>query len=106
PLCRTHPPLWSLDACPTRRSSDLAVDPQEAARKRRQTFYREVPKVGEWTSPRGRTLLIRRDAMPDGSVVSLYSDITERKAGERQDRKSTRLNSSHEWSSYAVRCWN
>src|SRR5205814_618638 len=35
-----------------------------------------------------RSFLIRRDAMPDGSVVSLYSDITERKAVEQQMTKA------------------
>ena len=32
----------------------------------------------------GRTLQIHRHAMPDGAVVSLYSDITERRAAEQE----------------------
>jgi signal transduction histidine kinase len=67
-----------------RRGDFGDADPVESARKRCEIFHSAVPKVGEWTSPRGRTLLIRRNAMPDGSVVSLYSDITERKAVEQQ----------------------
>src|SRR5205823_10052882 len=38
--------------------------------------------VKERTTEGGRVLQIRRRAMPDGGVVSLYSDITERKATE------------------------
>ena len=34
--------------------------------------------------PLGRTLQIRRRAMPNGSVISIYSDITENKAAERR----------------------
>jgi signal transduction histidine kinase len=60
------------------------VDPAPEARERAERFYREVPTVKEVTTTSGRTLQIRRRAMPDGAVVSLYSDITERKAGEEK----------------------
>ncbi|HTZ34377.1 MAG TPA: PAS-domain containing protein, partial [Stellaceae bacterium] len=45
-------------------------------------FYEDVPSVQERVAGSGRTLQIRRRAMPGGAVVSLYSDITERKAAE------------------------
>ena len=63
------------------------VDPVSEARERAERFYRDLPKVTERTTTGGRTLQIRRRAMPDGGVVSLYSDITERKAaGEKMEQ--------------------
>jgi signal transduction histidine kinase len=59
-----------------------AVEPEREARDRAERFYRDVPTVVERTTTSGRVLQIRRRAMPDGAVVSLYSDITERKAVE------------------------
>jgi signal transduction histidine kinase len=60
------------------------VDPVSEARERVAHFYRDVPIVKERTTANGRVLQIRRRAMPDGAVVSLYSDITERKANEEK----------------------
>ncbi len=51
--------------------------PERAAR-----FFRDVPHLGERVTQTGHTLQIRRRGMPGGAVVSLYSDITERKAAE------------------------
>jgi signal transduction histidine kinase len=59
-------------------------DPEDDVNKRLERFYRNVPSQREWTSPSGRILHIRRRAMPDGAVVSVYSDITERKASEEK----------------------
>jgi signal transduction histidine kinase len=57
---------------------DVAIEvPQRVER-----FFRDVPYVRERLARNGRTLQIRRRAMPGGAVVSLYSDITERKAAE------------------------
>ena len=50
--------------------------------ERIESFFRDVPYVRERLTRTGRTLQIRRRAMPGGAVVSLYSDITERKAAE------------------------
>ncbi len=61
-----------------------AVDPVSEARERVERFYSEVPTIKERTTATGRVLQIRRRAMPDGAVVSLYSDITERKAAEQK----------------------
>src|SRR5437016_1072496 len=52
------------------------VDPVPEARERAVAFYRDLPTVNERTTLTGRVLQIRRRAMPDGAVVSLYSDIT------------------------------
>jgi signal transduction histidine kinase len=57
-------------------------DPVREARERAERFYRDLPTVSERTTAGGRVLQIRRRAMPNGGVVSLYSDITERKAAE------------------------
>jgi signal transduction histidine kinase len=58
------------------------ADPAQEAAGRAERFYRDLPAVIERTTATGRILQIRRRAMPDGGVVSLYSDITERKAAE------------------------
>jgi signal transduction histidine kinase len=50
--------------------------------ERLERFYTDVPSVRERLTGTGRTLQIRRRAMPGGAVVSLYSDVTERKAAE------------------------
>ena len=73
------------------------IDPEREVRERLESFYRDVPIVIERTTATGRTLQIRRRAMPDGAVVSLYSDITERKAAEQkmeQARKQAELANS------------
>jgi len=55
-------------------------DPAQEARERAGRFYRNLPNVLERTTATGGVMQIRRRAMPDGGVVSLYSDITEQKA--------------------------
>ena len=60
------------------------TDPQAEVARRLEHFYREVPAIKERATPTGRILQIRRSAMPDGAVVSIYSDITEVKAGEHK----------------------
>jgi signal transduction histidine kinase len=62
---------------------DLA-DPEQDARDRADRFYRNLPTIIERTTATGDILQIRRRAMPDGGVVTLYSDITERKAAEEK----------------------
>ena len=59
-------------------------DPSAEVAKRLEWFYRDVPTTKERTTPRGRMLQISRRAMPDGSIVSVYSDITDLKASERK----------------------
>jgi len=67
-----------------RRGDFGAVDPETDVNKRIDRFYRSVPTAREWRSPAGHIFHIRRRAMPDGAVVTLYSDITERKAAEEK----------------------
>jgi signal transduction histidine kinase len=59
-------------------------DPSGEVAKRLQWFYRDVPTTKERVTPRGRTLQISRRAMPDGAIVSVYSDVTDLKASERK----------------------
>ncbi len=54
--------------------------PDREAGERFDRFFRNLPAVIERTTADGSVLQIRRRAMPDGAVVSLYSDITEQKA--------------------------
>ncbi len=76
--------------CWSRRSGEISarwfgpVDPVPETRERALSFYRDVPTVIERATTSGRVLQIHRRAMPNGAVVSLYSDITERKASEEQ----------------------
>jgi signal transduction histidine kinase len=58
-------------------------EPDVGVQERFDRMFRELPVVRERVTLSGRTLLIRRHAMP-GGVVSLYSDITERKAAEQR----------------------
>jgi signal transduction histidine kinase len=57
-------------------------DPQTEVAHRLEQFYHDVPTIKERATPTGRILQIRRSAMPGGAVVSVYSDVTEVKAGE------------------------
>jgi signal transduction histidine kinase len=66
----------------TERGDFGAVDPAVDLEARLARFFREVPLVRERQAGAGRALQIRRRAMPGGAVVSLYSDITERKAAD------------------------
>jgi signal transduction histidine kinase len=60
------------------------VEPKAETARRLERFFREVPIVKERVTPTGRILQIRRSAMPDGAVVSVYSDVTEIRAAERR----------------------
>ncbi|MGH7058858.1 MAG: PAS-domain containing protein [Stellaceae bacterium] len=60
------------------------VEPGAEVAQRLDEFYRLVPAVKERATPDGRTLQIRRRSMPDGAVVTIYSDITEIREGERK----------------------
>jgi len=59
-------------------------DPKAEVARRLDLFYRDVPATKERVMPPGRILQIRRRAMPNGAVISVYSDITEIKASERR----------------------
>lgn len=57
-------------------------DPEAEVVKRLELFFRDVPTTKERIVPPGRTLQIRRRGMPNGAVISIYSDITEIKSAE------------------------
>jgi signal transduction histidine kinase len=57
-------------------------DPETEVAERLDLFYRDVPTTKERVMPLGRILQIRRRAMPNGAVISIYADITENKASE------------------------
>jgi signal transduction histidine kinase len=59
-------------------------DPWVEVAKRLEWFYRDVPTTKERVTPGGRILQISRRAMPDGAIVSVYSDVTDLKASERK----------------------
>jgi signal transduction histidine kinase len=61
-----------------------AVDPAAETSQRLSQFFREVPCVKERLTLSGRILQIRRAAMPNGAVISIYSDVTEIRAAEQR----------------------
>jgi signal transduction histidine kinase len=74
--------LSAILTCQAVRGDFGDAEPQAEAARRLGQFYRDVPTVKERTTPAGRILQIRRSAMPGGAVVSVYSDITDVRAGE------------------------
>ena len=76
--------LYDILLYQARRGDFGPVEPVGEARERIDQFYRDLPTMRERVTNAGRTLQIHRRAMPDGAVVSLYSDITERKAAEQE----------------------
>ena len=60
------------------------ADAEREARERFAAFYHAVPTVFERVTASGSVLQICRRAMPDGGVVTLYSDITGRKKAEAE----------------------
>jgi signal transduction histidine kinase len=57
-------------------------DTLDTIERRIKSFYEELPLVRERVTTTGRTLQIRRRAMPDGGVLTLYADITEQKTAQ------------------------
>jgi signal transduction histidine kinase len=58
--------------------------PEAEVARRIDEFARDMPLVRERVFPNGRILQIRRSAMPDGAVLSIYSDITDLKNSEKK----------------------
>ncbi len=77
-------PLREVLTCQALRGDFGEVEPEAEVARRLEQFYRDVPATKERVTASGRTLQIRRSAMPDRGVVSVYSDITELKAGENR----------------------
>jgi signal transduction histidine kinase len=84
PDLTTGVPLRDILALQAARGDFGLGDPSAEVAKRLERFYRDVPTTKERVTPRGRILQICRRAMPDGGIVSVYSDITDLKASERR----------------------
>jgi signal transduction histidine kinase len=78
----TETNLRDIQAAQSARGDFGPVELSISVAERFERFFRDVPLVRERQTLTGRALQIRRRAMPNGAVVSLYSDITERKAAE------------------------
>src|SRR5438105_5432954 len=89
----SYSPL-DLHSFPTRRSSDLVCLPLQS-NNRTQPFRHALIDVVRLQFRRKRSGIHAEKRYPAGKRV-----------GERfeKDRKSTRLNSSHEWNTYSVFC--
>jgi signal transduction histidine kinase len=74
-----------------RRGDFGAIDPETEVAARLERFFSVLPAYRERTTKAGRVLQIRRHGMPGGSVVTVYADITELKAGDRQMSEARRL---------------
>src|SRR5947207_6263912 len=89
-------PRRSLSSFPTRRSSDLVEPVGEGGPDRRVIDERGGDlHAGLLPHPSARGDLVRHDQAREGRAPLV---------GDAADRKSTRLNSSHTVSSYAVFC--
>src|SRR5699024_12657617 len=97
----TYPPGAAL-SFPTRRSSDLIAGLSRRSRAMRTVASGRSCAVTS-ARPRGRT---RRTAIQTLSLQSMKVEDDQDDEGETEDRKSTRLNSSHVSISYAVFCLN
>src|SRR5207248_11237772 len=86
------PPPHHLPSSPTRRSSDLV--PAAAAARRAAAVRPDAGDPAAWDAQRRRRLGVR-GAGPRPAGAGLPPE---------EDRKSTRLNSSHRTISYAVFC--
>src|SRR5690606_41368712 len=90
-------PLRSRHAFPTRRSSDL---PSRVGVQVRQRVRGGLGRA----APRGVEIDVRTDGAGRQERPAPQGDLA-RYVQQAGDRKSTRLNSSHVKSSYAVFCW-
>jgi signal transduction histidine kinase len=61
-----------------------SVDPVRAVTQRLGKFYHDLPRDIERPSGAGRILRIERRPMPDGGVISVYSDVTETRDSEQK----------------------
>src|SRR5207247_9128818 len=88
---------------PTRRSSDLQRKPnngkmasQGVARRLDRRHRRPAARTGPSARPSGGSVVLR--------LLQDLQHVFQPSLRFRLDRKSIRLNSSHEWISYAVFC--
>src|SRR5207247_6608109 len=97
--------LPNLHSFPTRRSSDLAFNLNREvitndirARKKPMKIFARMPVSIFYSDQRPRK------CMPATAQSLLKRLLFRKHSVASRDRKSTRLNSSHEWISYAVFC--
>ena len=70
------------------RTSSPSIEPADLARAVQDRVQELLAQGGvtfEEATPDGRTVLVRRERLPDGLLVSTYSDITLLKAREREN---------------------
>src|SRR5439155_20169003 len=96
----SHASHWHLPSFPTRRSSDLAGDRRRLLR----IVGEEQPQPVVRVSDPPRRIQARRQNEPDVPRLDRLPREARRFDERPQDRKSTRLNSSHVAISYAVFC--
>src|SRR5206468_11858462 len=100
-----HPAPRDLHSFPTRRSSDLRGQPVEPELNRVLAIYLQKDPVADGPALRTYVSAIKGmvEAGSSSADVAGYLRHAERELGiVDQDRKSTRLNSSHDQISYAV----
>ena len=68
----------------TERGDFGEAEPEPEATRRLDLFHKDVPTTKERVTAAGRVLQIRRCAMPNGAILSVYSDVTEIRASERK----------------------
>src|SRR5207247_4528038 len=95
-----------LPSFPTRRSSDLPPGFQHPVMAELWTPVALTPEQAAAPEPRFLRLVARlKTGVSLSEAQTAVDRVSARLARERkEDRKSTRLNSSHEWSSYPVFC--
>src|SRR5207247_11143710 len=103
-LYQSYVNVLDLHSFPTRRSSDLDRGEIPAGRSLKIADLKIVSLRGRWTLCilTERSVLLRLRVVV--AVPSEYQDRSGLALRTIPDRKSTRLNSSHEWISYAVFC--
>ena len=68
------------------------VDPEAEVNRRMALFWAApASTVYERTRPNGHIIELRRDPLPSGGVVTLYSDITDRRLAEDRSREAMKM---------------
>ena len=81
------PTLYDVLLYNARRGEYGPGNPKMLARDALELARKPVAHVFERTRPDGRTLEIRGAPTPDGGIVTIYSDVTERKLAEAELRR-------------------
>jgi len=91
-MLRVGVPMEDLLRAQARAGEFGRVD-VEAEVRRRMTLLRTFKSVGsqDRTRPNGRSLELRRSALPGGGFVTLYTDITARKQAEEAQAEARRI---------------